>query len=111
MTSFDARRRPLLRPAGGTGKGVAMKLYYAPGTRASRPRWLLEELRVPYALVRVGISARPFASWRAFGRRLGWAYLTFRVNWPDASPWRIRQEREKYRLERQAGESDAASPV
>ncbi|MGA0568706.1 glycosyltransferase family A protein [Rathayibacter sp. KR2-224] len=61
--------------------------------------------------LRVGISARPFASWRAFGRRLGWAYLTFRVNWPDASPWRIRQEREKYRLERQAGESDAASPV
>ena len=33
-----------------------MKLYYAPHTRASRPRWLLEELGVPYELVRVDVA-------------------------------------------------------
>lgn len=30
-----------------------MKLYYVPKTRASRPRWVLEELGVPYDLVRI----------------------------------------------------------
>lgn len=30
-----------------------MKLYYIPTTRAVRPRWLLEEMEVPYELVRV----------------------------------------------------------
>lgn len=35
-----------------------LKLYYAPRTRALRPRWVLEELGVPYELVRIDLSAR-----------------------------------------------------
>jgi len=35
-----------------------MKLYYVPQTRSSRPRWLLEELGVPYDIVRLDIAAR-----------------------------------------------------
>lgn len=65
--------------------------------------------------LRVGISSRPFSSWRAFGRRLGWAYLTFRLNWPEKSPWRIREERERYRMQHsaddEAGQGDATSAV
>ncbi len=33
-----------------------MKLYFAPRTRASRPQWLLEELEVPYELVKLDLS-------------------------------------------------------
>jgi glutathione S-transferase len=33
-----------------------MKLYFAPRTRATRPRWLLEELGVPYELVNVDLA-------------------------------------------------------
>jgi glutathione S-transferase len=33
-----------------------LKLYFAPRTRAFRPRWLLEELEVPYELVKVDFS-------------------------------------------------------
>jgi glutathione S-transferase len=35
-----------------------MKLYFAPRTRATRPRWLLEELGVPYTIVRVDLDAK-----------------------------------------------------
>jgi glutathione S-transferase len=30
-----------------------MRLYYVPRTRATRPRWLLEEMGIPYDLVRL----------------------------------------------------------
>jgi glutathione S-transferase len=33
-----------------------MKLYFAPRTRATRARWLLEELEVPYELVKLDVS-------------------------------------------------------
>ncbi|RKG80793.1 glutathione S-transferase family protein [Corallococcus exercitus] len=33
-----------------------MKLYFAPRTRAVRPRWLLEELGVPYELIRLDLT-------------------------------------------------------
>jgi glutathione S-transferase len=33
-----------------------IKLYYAPRTRSTRPRWLLEELGVPYEAIRVDIA-------------------------------------------------------
>jgi len=33
-----------------------MKLYFAPKTRATRPRWLLEELGVPYELINVDLE-------------------------------------------------------
>ena len=33
-----------------------MKLYYAPQTRAGRPRWLLEEIGAPYELVKLDMS-------------------------------------------------------
>ena len=32
------------------GSIMAIELYYLPRTRATRPRWLLEELGVPYEL-------------------------------------------------------------
>jgi glutathione S-transferase len=39
-----------------------MKLYFAPNTRAVRPRWLLEELEVPYVLERLDFSKQQHKS-------------------------------------------------
>jgi hypothetical protein len=33
------------------------------------------------------------------------------MNWPDASPWRLRQQREEYLLSRVSDEGDATSTV
>jgi len=49
--------------------------------------------------LRVGISARPFSSWRGLGRRLGWAYLTLQMHWPQDAPWRMRAARRRVRLD------------
>jgi|HubBroStandDraft_1064217.scaffolds.fasta_scaffold09580_5 glutathione S-transferase len=35
-----------------------MKLYFAPRTRATRPRWVLEELGIPHEIVRVDLGAK-----------------------------------------------------
>lgn len=37
---------------------VPIKLYFSPATRSTRPRWLLEELGVPYELIVVDMKAR-----------------------------------------------------
>jgi glutathione S-transferase len=36
-----------------------LKLYYSPRTRAVRPRWLLEEMGIPYELVQVNLKEPP----------------------------------------------------
>lgn len=43
----------------------------------------------------VGISARPFSTWRGFGRRLRWAYTTLALHLPEQSPWRRRIARRR----------------
>jgi glutathione S-transferase len=35
-----------------------MKLYFAPRTRATRPRWMLEELGVPYETITLDLAAK-----------------------------------------------------
>jgi glycosyltransferase involved in cell wall biosynthesis len=44
----------------------------------------------------VGISARPFASWSGFTRRLSWIVPTLRNHWPEDSPWRRRAARRRF---------------
>jgi glycosyltransferase involved in cell wall biosynthesis len=45
--------------------------------------------------LRVGISARPFDSWRGLARRLNWAIRTLRLHWPEDSPVRRRVARRR----------------
>ncbi len=40
----------------------SIKLYYAPKTRSSRPRWLLEEMGVPYDLIRINLGEKQHKS-------------------------------------------------
>jgi glycosyltransferase involved in cell wall biosynthesis len=58
-------------------------------------------------LLTVGISARPFSTWRGFGRRLGWAYTTLRMHLPEDAPWRRRLARRRWRQEHAAEAPDA----
>jgi Glycosyltransferases, probably involved in cell wall biogenesis len=58
--------------------------------------------------LRVGISARPFATWRGLGRRLGWAYLTLRMHLPEESPWRRRVMRRRWEDEQREAPRAAA---
>lgn len=46
--------------------------------------------------LRVGISARPFESWKGLGRRLGWSYTTFRADFRQEPPLRRRRERRRW---------------
>jgi len=48
----------------------------------------------------VGISARPFATWAGFTRRLSWIVPTLRTHWPEDSPWARRAARRRYAEER-----------
>ena len=48
----------------------------------------------------VGISARPFATWSGFTRRLSWIIPTLRNHWPEDSPWARRAARRRYAAER-----------
>lgn len=49
----------------------------------------------------VGISARPFATWSGFTRRLSWIIPTLRNHWPDDSPWARRAARRRYAEQRE----------
>lgn len=53
----------------------------------------------------VGISARPFATWSGFVRRLSWIVPTLRAHWPDDSPWARRAARR--RVIEEPGETEA----
>jgi hypothetical protein len=52
------------------------------------------DMRVRYdPTLRVGISARPFGSWRGLARRLYWSYTTTRLNTRELSAAKRRAER------------------
>lgn len=46
---------------------------------------------------RVGISNRPFDTWRGIGRRLHWVVTTVRANYPDSIPFRHKRLRRRWR--------------
>jgi len=54
----------------------------------------------------VGISARPFASWSGFTRRLSWIVPTLRAHWPEDSPWARRAARRRFDDELEAERAD-----
>lgn len=55
--------------------------------------------------LRVGVSARPFASWRGLGRRLAWAYTTIALNSRER-PFRERRAAQRA-FDRQGDADDA----
>ena len=58
--------------------------------------------------LRVAVSARPFASPSALGRRIGWAFLTIALNWAEESPWRRLAHRRRRRARSGHGTAGAA---
>jgi hypothetical protein len=50
---------------------------------------------------RVGISARPFATFSGLRRRVGWVVPTLRNHWPDDAPWARRAARRRWRAAQQ----------
>ena len=55
----------------------------------------------------VGISARPFATWSGFARRLSWIVPTLRNHWPEDAPWARRAARRRWAADHSgATESD-----
>lgn len=46
---------------------------------------------------RVGISARPFATFSGLRRRVSWVVPTLRNHWPEDSPWARRAARRRWR--------------
>lgn len=49
--------------------------------------------------LRVGISARPFDSWRGLGRRIGWTYTTLQFDFRQERPFRRLRERRRWARE------------
>ncbi|MFJ6026927.1 glycosyltransferase [Pseudarthrobacter sp. NPDC092424] len=49
--------------------------------------------------LKVGVSARPFASWSSFRRRIVMSLVTFRVEFRDEPPLRRRRDRVRWRRE------------
>jgi glycosyltransferase involved in cell wall biosynthesis len=55
-------------------------------------------MRVVYdPQLRVGISARPFATFSGLRRRVTWVVPTLRNHWPDDAPWARRRARRRWR--------------
>ncbi len=48
--------------------------------------------------LKVGVSARPFDTWRSLGRRLTWSYTTFDVNFREQSPIARRKARTAWNI-------------
>ena len=46
--------------------------------------------------LRVGISARPFDSWKGLGKRIGWTYTTLRFDFHQERPFRRLRERRRW---------------
>ena len=57
--------------------------------------------------LRVGISARPFRTWRGLGRRLGWAWRTLWLNSKNPSPRQRRAIRRQW-ISRQSSRTGSA---
>jgi glycosyltransferase involved in cell wall biosynthesis len=49
--------------------------------------------------LRVGISARPFDSWKGLGRRIGWTYTTLKFDFQQERPFRRLRERRRWARE------------